>query len=63
MSRSEDLSVPLKMSCLWIDMFHLILKYLCYVFVRSLFHVSTMCHLKVAVKLPVEKYFVRRTLL
>jgi len=53
---SEGLLVPLSMSCLWIDMFHLIFNYFCHVVVRSLFHVSTMS--KVTVKLLVEKYFV-----
>jgi len=53
---SEDLSVPLSMSCLWIDMFHLIFDYFCHVAVRSLFHVSTMS--KVTVKLLMKKCFV-----
>ena len=53
---SEDLSVLLSMSCLWIDMFHVIFDYFCLVVVCSLFHVSTMS--KVAVKLLVEKCFV-----
>ena len=53
---SEDLSVPLKMSCLWFDVLHLIFDYFCHVVVRSLFHVSTMS--KMAVKLLVEKCFV-----
>ena len=39
---SEDLSVPLSMSCLWIDMLYLIFDYICHVVVRNLFHVSTM---------------------
>jgi hypothetical protein len=53
---SEDLSVPLSMSCLWVDVLDLIFDYFCHVVVRSLFHVSTMS--KVAVKLLVEKCFV-----
>jgi len=53
---SGDLSVPLSMSCLWVDVLHLIFDYFCHVVVRSLFHVSTMS--KVAVKLLVEKCFV-----
>jgi len=53
---SEDLSVPLSMSCLWVDVLQLIFDYLCHVVVHSLFHVSTMS--KVAVKLLVEKYLV-----
>jgi len=53
---SEDLLVPLSMSCLRVDMFHLIFDYFCHVIVRSLFHVSTMS--KLTVKLLVEKYFV-----
>ena len=44
------------MSCLWVDVLHLIFDYFCHVVVRSLFHVSTMS--KVAVKLLVEKCFV-----
>jgi len=39
---SEDLLVLLSMSCRWIEQFHLIFNYLCYVVVRSLFHVSTI---------------------
>jgi len=53
---SEDLSVPLSMSCLCVDVLYLIFDYFCHVVVRSLFHVSTMS--KVAVKLLVEKRFV-----
>ena len=53
---SEDLSVPLSMSCLWIDMIHLIFDYFCHVVVSSLFHVSMMS--KVRVKLLMEKRFV-----
>jgi len=53
---SEGFSVPLSMSCLWIDMFHLIFDYFCHVVVRILFHVLTMS--KVTVKLLVEKCFV-----
>jgi len=53
---SEDLSVPLRMSCLWVDVLHLIFDYFCHVVVRSLFHVSTMSN--VTVKLLVEKCFV-----
>ena len=53
---SEDLSVPLSMSCLWVDVLYLIFDYVCHVVVHSLFHVSTMS--KVAVKLLVEKCFV-----
>ena len=49
---SEGFSVPLSMSCLWIDIFHLIFDYLCHVVVSSLFHVSMMS--KVAVKLLVD---------
>ena len=54
--KSEDLSVPLSMSCLWMDMFHLILDYFYHIVVRSLFHVSTMS--KVTMKLLVERCFV-----
>jgi len=54
--KSEDLSVPLSLSCLWIDMFHLVFDYFCHIVVRSLFHVSTMS--KVTMKLLVEKCFV-----
>ena len=54
--KSEDLSVPLTMSCLRVDVLYLIFNYICHVVVRSLFHVSTMS--KVAVKLLVEKRFV-----
>ena len=50
---SEDLSGPLSMSCLWINLFHLIFDSFCHVVVRSLFQVSTTC--KVAVKLLVKK--------
>jgi len=46
---SEDLSVPLSMSCLCVDVLYLIFDYFCHVVVRSLFHVSTMS--KLAVKL------------
>ena len=53
---SEDLSVPMSMSCLWVDVLHLIFGYFCHVVVCSLFHVSTLS--KVAVKLLVEKCFV-----
>ena len=53
---SEDLSVPLSMSCLRVDALYLIFDYFCHVVLRSLFHVSTMS--KVAVKLLVEKCFV-----
>ena len=53
---SEDLSVPLSMSCRWVDVLHLIFDYFCHVVVRSLFHVSAMS--KVAMKLLVEKCFV-----
>ena len=53
---SEDLSVPLSMSCRWVDVLHLIFNYFCHVVVRSLFHVSAMS--KVAIKLLVEKCFV-----
>ena len=53
---SEDLSVPLSMSCLWVGVLHLIFDYFCHVVVCSLCHVSTMK--KVAVKLLVEKCFV-----
>jgi len=53
---SEDLLVPPSMSCLWVDVLHLIFDYFCHVVVRSLFHVSTMS--KVAVKLLVEKCIV-----
>jgi len=53
---SEDLSVPVSMSCPCIDMFHLIFDYFCHVFVRNLFQVSTMS--KVTVKLLVENCFV-----
>jgi len=53
---SEDLSVSLSMSCLWVDVLHLIFDFFCHVVERSLFHVSTMS--KVAVKLLVEKCFV-----
>ena len=53
---SEDLSVPLSMSCLCVDVLYLIFDYFCHVVVRSLFHVSTMS--RVAVKLLVEKCFV-----
>ena len=49
----EDLSVPLSMTCLWIDM---TFEHFCHVVVRSLFHVSTMS--KVTVKLLVKKSFV-----
>jgi len=52
---SEYLSVPLSMSCLWVDVLYLIFEKNCHVVVRSLFHVSTMS--KVAVKLLVEKFF------
>jgi len=52
---SEDLSVPLSMSCLWVDVLHLIFDYFCHIVVRSLFHVSMS---KVAMKLLVEKCFV-----
>ena len=53
---NEDLSVPLSMSCLCVDVLYLIFDYFCHVVVCSLFHVSTMS--KVAVKLLVEKCFV-----
>ena len=53
---SEDLSVPLSMSCFCVDVLYLIFDYFCQVVVRSLFHVSTMSN--VAVKLLVEKCFV-----
>jgi len=55
----EDLSVPLSMSCLCVDVLYLIFDYFCHLFVRSLFHVSTMS--KVAVKLLVEKCFVPKS--
>ena len=51
---SEDLSVPLSMSCLCVDVLYLIFDF--HVVVCSLFHVLTMS--KVAVKLLVEKCFV-----
>jgi len=53
---SEDLSVPLSMSCLCVDVLYLIVERFCHVVVRSLFHVLIMS--KVAVKLLVEKCFV-----
>jgi len=53
---SEDLSVQLSMSCLWVNVLHLIFDYFCHVVVRSLFPASTIS--KVAVKLLVEKCFV-----
>jgi len=53
---SEDLLVPLSMSCLWVDVLHLIFDNFCHVVVHSLFHVSTRS--KVAVNLLVEKCFV-----
>jgi len=53
---SEDLSVPLSMPCLCVDVLYLIFDYFCHVVVRSLFYVLTMG--KVAVKLLVEKDFV-----
>jgi len=53
---NDDLSVPLSMSCLWVDVLHLSFEYFFHVVVRSLFHVSTMS--KVAVKLLVVKCFV-----
>ena len=53
---SEDLSVPLTMSCLCVDVLYLIFNYFCHVVVRSLFDVSTMS--KLTVKLLVEKCFV-----
>ena len=55
---SEDPSVLLSMSCLWVNVLHLIFDYFCHVVVRSFFHVSTMSLSKVAVKLLVEKCFV-----
>ena len=55
-SEGEDLLVPLGTLCCWIDLFHLVFNYFCYVVVRSLFHVSTMS--EVAVKLLMEKCFV-----
>ena len=39
---SEDLSVPLTMSCLCVDVLYLIYDYFCHVVVHSLFHVSTL---------------------
>ena len=53
---SEDLLVPLSMSCLCVDVLYLIFDYFCHVVVRSLFPASTIS--KVAVKLLVEKCFV-----
>jgi len=53
---SEDLMVPLSVSCLWISMFHHIFNYFCHAVVRSLFHVSTMS--KMTMKLLVKKCFV-----
>jgi len=50
---SKDLLVLLSMSCLWIEVFHLIFNYFCQVVVCSLFRVATMN--EVAVKLLVEK--------
>jgi len=56
---NENLSVPLRMSCPWINMFHLIFEYFCHVAVSSLFFVSKMS--KVTVKLLVEKFFVPKS--
>jgi len=39
---SEDLSVPLSISCLCVHVLHLIFDYFCHIVVRSLFRVSTM---------------------
>jgi len=55
-SESKDLLVLLSMLCRWIELFHLIFNYLCYVVVRSLFHVSTIS--EVSMKLLMEKGFV-----
>ena len=45
---SEDLSVLLSMSCLWVDVLHLIFDYFCHVVVCSLFHVSSTAQVSVS---------------